>query len=177
MFFGKTVAQCIALIEDLTGRAMTSGQVTAWRERLYRAFRETPVEAVAGVREVLDALSSDLGLPICVVSNGPIEKMETTLGVTGLRTFFPDQLYSPDLGLRGKPAPDLFLAAARAFGVAPMSCAVVEDSAGGVAGARTAGMHAFGFTGSPQTDAAALATAGAELFDDMRALPGLIARR
>jgi HAD superfamily hydrolase (TIGR01509 family) len=177
IFFGKTVAQCIGLIESMTGRVLTTAEIAAWRERLYREFREAPVEPVDGVREVLDTLRGELGLPLCVVSNGPIEKMETTLGVTGLRSFFADKLFSPDLGMPGKPAPDLFLAAAGAFGVAPLACVVVEDSAGGVAGARAAGMHALGFAGSPQTDAGALAAAGAELFTNMRLLPGLLAGR
>lgn len=176
-FFGKTVAQCIELIEGMTGRVMSASQIAAWRERLYRAFRETPVEAVVGVRAALDVLRAELGLPLCVVSNGPLEKMETTLGVTGLRGLFGDRLFSPDLGLPGKPAPDLFLAAARAFEIAPTRCAVVEDSASGVVGARAAGMRAFGFTGSVQTDAPALVAAGAELFDDMHALPGLLGGR
>lgn len=175
-FFGKTVAQCIELIERLTGHAMSDELVTAWRERLYAAFRETPVRAVAGVRETLTELLEKMRLPVCVVSNGPIAKMETTLGVTGLRRFFRGTLFSPDLGLPGKPAPDLFLAAAREFGIEPCHCAVVEDSAGGVRGAIAAGMRVFGFTGLPLTDAAQLTAAGAETFDDMLALPGLLAR-
>ena len=172
-FFGKTVPQCIVLIERLTGRPMSAELIASWRARLYAAFEQVPVTAVDGVHDVL----SELRLPVCVVSNGPIDKMETTLGVTGLRTFFGDHLFSPDLGIPGKPAPDLFLAAARTFGIAPASCAVIEDSAGGIRGANAAGMRAFGFTGLPSTDVEQLAATGAELFDDMRALPQLIANR
>jgi HAD superfamily hydrolase (TIGR01509 family) len=175
-FFGKTTEQCIGIIEGLTGRAMSEELIVAWRERLYTAFRETPVRAVDGVHDVLETLRSQLRLPVCVVSNGPIAKMETTLGVAGLRHHFASTLFSPDLGMPGKPAPDLFLAAARDFHVAPRHCAVIEDSAGGVRGAVTAGMRSFGFTGLPLTDAVQLAAAGAELFDNMRSLPGLLVR-
>jgi len=171
-FFGKTVPQCIEIIESLSGQPVTAEFVALWRERLYSAFRERPVQAVPGVREVLDKLS----MPVCVVSNGPVAKMETTLGVTDLLRYFNGKLFSPDLGLPGKPAPDLFLAAAERAGADPRNCVVIEDSAAGVKGARAAGMRVFGFTGLPHVDGSKLREAGVELFDDMQHLPELLSR-
>ena len=170
LFFGKTVPQCIAIAEDLLGAPIPTDFIAAWRERLYETFRTQPVLAVEGVREVLEKLE----LPVCVVSNGPIEKMQTTLGVTGLLPFFADRLFSPDLGIAGKPAPDLFLAAADSFSVQPSACVVIEDSSGGVRGARSAGMCAFGFTGLPHVNAQSLEEAGATLFSSMHELPKLL---
>lgn len=71
----------------------------------------------------------------------------------------------------GKPAPDLFLYAARRMGVAPERCAVVEDSLLGVQAAVAAGMDVYGFTA--MTPASRL-SAATELFGDMRELPDLL---
>ena len=173
LFMGNTLAQSVAIIEERLGRPLPGDFFPAWRERLYATFREAPVRSVAGVEQVLDALTC----PICVVSNGPIRKMETTLGVTGLLARFEGRIFSPDLGLPGKPSPDLFLAAARALGADPSRTVVIEDSPKGVAGARAAGMTVLGFTGAPHTDAAELTAAGASaLFSDMRELPALLER-
>lgn len=169
-FFGKTVPQCIAIAEDMLGQPIPDEFIASWRQELYKTFRERPVQAVAGVKDVIQQLD----IPYCVASNGPLEKMHTTLGVTGLLPFFGNRLFSPDHGLPGKPAPDLFLAAADAVNADPQRCAVIEDSAGGVHGALAAGMQVFGFTGLPHIDAAALQSAGALTFDSMLELPALL---
>jgi len=88
---------------------------------------------------------------------------------------FEGRLYSAESGLRGKPAPDLFLAAARDFGVDPARVFVVEDSPTGVAGAVSAGMTVFGYAGAAHTDAGELAGAGARVFMAMPELRGMIA--
>jgi len=172
-FFGKTVPKCIEIIEDLIGRELDSDFIAQWRDRLYRAFREAPVRAVDGVADALHKIR----VPTCVVSNGPMEKMHTTLGVTGLLPLFQGRLFSPDLGLPGKPRPDLFLAAARAVHAVPARCVVIEDSPGGIAGAHAAGMQALGFTGLAHIDAAALAATGARTFAHMDELVPLLRQR
>lgn len=169
-FFGRTVPQCIAIAEGMIGGTLSDGFIAEWRQELYTTFRERPVEAVNGVREVIESLN----VPVCVASNGPLEKVQTTLGVTGLLPLFADRLFSPDLGIPGKPAPDLFLAAASAVNVEPHRCVVIEDSSGGVRGAVAAGMRAFGFTGLPHIDSAALEAAGAQTFASMSDLPDLL---
>ena len=60
--------------------------------------------------------------------------------------------FSADQVRHGKPAPDLFLLAARRLGIVPGQCAVMEDSPHGIAGARAAGMRAVGFTGGSHLD-------------------------
>jgi HAD superfamily hydrolase (TIGR01509 family) len=169
-FVGKTIPQCVGTIQALLGRPPPAGFFDSWRAMLYARFRERPVRAVPGVEAVLDALD----VPTCVVSNGPILKMQTTLGVTGLLPRFAGRLFSPDSGLAGKPRPDLFLAAAAAAGADPRRTAVVEDTATGAIGARAAGMTVFGYVGGLYADADALAAAGARLFGDMRELPPLL---
>ena len=170
LFMGNTLQQSVAVIEDLLGRPLPASFFPEWRELLYERFRSEPVRAVDGVVDVLDSLS----VPVCVVSNGPFRKMETTLGVTGLLARFEGRIYSSESGLPGKPAPDLFLAAASDFGARPARTFVVEDSPKGVAGAVSAGMKVFGYAAASHIDASTLASAGATVFTEMRELPRLI---
>jgi beta-phosphoglucomutase-like phosphatase (HAD superfamily) len=75
----------------------------------------------------------------------------------------------------------LFLHAAREMGVAPQSCVVIEDSLPGVQAAAAAGMTVLGFAGGSHIGDGhedRMRLAGAQdVFDDMAALPGLLARR
>src|SRR5262249_33859249 len=64
----------------------------------------------------------------CVASSGTHEKIRFTLGLTGLYERFAGRIFSVSEVARGKPAPDLFLHAARRMGVEPAGCVVVEDS-------------------------------------------------
>jgi beta-phosphoglucomutase-like phosphatase (HAD superfamily) len=57
-------------------------------------------------------------------------------------------IFSADMVERPKPAPDVYLLAARTMGVAPENCLVIEDSATGVRAALAAGMRVIGFTGA-----------------------------
>jgi HAD superfamily hydrolase (TIGR01509 family) len=173
LFMGNSLVQTIAIIEDRLGRALPENFFPQWRERLYRTLHEIPVRAVPGVEDVVLGLN----IPVCVVSNGPYKKMETTLSVTGLMRHFEGRLFSSESGLPGKPAPDLFLAAAEAHAALPGKTFVVEDSAKGVAGAIAAGMVVFGYAGAAHTDPDSLAREGARVFSDMRDLPALLAVR
>ncbi|MFG2332507.1 HAD family hydrolase [Streptomyces sp. NPDC048604] len=161
-----------SIVEQLTERlgAQTAG---LWWSRLMERHRDAVdlgIDPVDGLPEALAALT----LPTCVASSGSHEKMRHTLGRTGLYDHFAGRIYSASEVPRGKPAPDLFLYAARRMGVDPAACAVVEDSGPGVAAARAAGMRAFGYAGGP-TPAGRLEGPGTVVFDDMRELPDLLA--
>lgn len=173
LFMGNTLQQNIVVIESLLGRPLPKDFFPEWRERLYQRFREEPVRSVTGVEAVLDGLV----VPSCVVSNGPVRKIQTTLGVTGLLGRFDGKIYSAESGLPGKPAPDMFLQAARDFGADPGRTFVIEDSPKGVAGAVAAGMPVFGYAGADHTNPDELAAAGARVFQSMTELPGLLAGR
>jgi beta-phosphoglucomutase-like phosphatase (HAD superfamily) len=93
--------------------------------------------------------------------------------LTGLEELFPDgTLFSAYSVARGKPAPDLFLHAARTMGVEPAGCAVVEDTPSGVRAAVSAGMRALGY--AADGDERALSDAGAEVVHSLEDLPRLL---
>ncbi len=169
-FKGHHFDTIIAAVEDRLGRPLAVDWLPALRAATDAAF-ERELEPVPGVIAALDAIA-ECGTPTCVASQGPLEKMAVSLGVTGLRARFEGRVFSADQVARGKPHPDLFLFAAEAMGVAPGTCVVIEDSPLGVTGARAAGMAVLGF--APEGDGAELAAAGAELFRDMAELPGLL---
>jgi HAD superfamily hydrolase (TIGR01509 family) len=97
---------------------------------------------VDGILEVLDNLT----LPSCVASGGSHDTMRHTLGHTGIYPYFEGRIFSASEVTCGKPAPDLFLHAAKQMGVHPSAC-VVEDSQYGIQAARAAGMRALGYAG------------------------------
>ncbi|MFB7613388.1 HAD family hydrolase [Kitasatospora sp. NPDC056181] len=168
-FIGRSQASIGAQIEERLG-AETAALWWQRFEQLHREEVDTRLEAVDGLPGALDAIT----LPTCVASSGSHEKMRHTLGRTGLYERFAGRIHSATEVAHGKPAPDLFLYAARRMGVDPAACAVVEDSRPGVQAARAAGMRAFGYAGG-LTDAALLEGPGTVVFHDMRELPGLLA--
>ncbi len=167
-FMGTSMPHTLAVVQQLTG-VPPEAFLPAFRARTYEAFT-SQLEPVAGIVALLDSLAT----PYCVASNGPREKMELTLGRTGLLgRFVPGRLFSADDVVNPKPAPDLFLHAAASLAVPPEACVVVEDTPTGVRAARAAGMRALGY--AAMTPAARLHEAGAHaVFDSMSTLPALL---
>ena len=117
----------------------------------------------------------------CICSNSSDERLAMELEVTGLAPFIGGPVFSAKSleGVREKPAPDVFLHAARAFDAEPGNCFVIEDSVHGVRGARTAGMRVIGFTGASHSFAGhadRLTDAGAEtVISRLADLPAVLA--
>ncbi|TWG99525.1 HAD superfamily hydrolase (TIGR01509 family)/HAD superfamily hydrolase (TIGR01549 family) [Mesorhizobium sp. J18] len=173
-FLGRSMVSISKDIEAEFGLIVTDDHLTAIRLRLYEEFRRD-LRPIPGIAETL----SKLDRPYCVASSSQPERIRLSLDVTGLLDRFEPWIYSSTMVRKGKPAPDLFLHAARSMGVQPASCLVVEDSVAGIQAAQRAGMHVFAFTGGSHAVAGDLVRKAAELkpdrvFDDMRALPGLI---
>ncbi|MBM3644550.1 MAG: HAD-IA family hydrolase [Alphaproteobacteria bacterium] len=170
---GRSLKACLPIVEAELGRALPDDFIDRLNVDTFAAFRAAPVRAVVGIGAALDAIAA-AGVPHCVASSGGHDKMRLTLGLTGLWSRLEGRIFSASEVARGKPAPDLFLHAARRMGAAPDACIVIEDSAPGIVAARAAGMRALAYVGAPWTDRAALQAEGGELFDDMRALPQLL---
>jgi HAD superfamily hydrolase (TIGR01509 family) len=171
-FMGAAEHRIHDLILERTGQVLPEGFNEELHARVFAAF-EQELEAVAGVRTVLDKLAAD-GVPYCLASSGTHARIRVALRRTGLAPRFDEgRIFSAqDVG-RGKPAPDLFLHAAEVMGVAPERCAVVEDSPLGVQAARAAGMDVYGFTAMTPAERLAGATGW---FGSMAELPGLLFR-
>jgi HAD superfamily hydrolase (TIGR01509 family) len=175
LFLGKSMASVRDMLRSDFGLTLTNLQLDVMRAELARRFRND-LKPMPGVVEALPRL----GVPFCVASSGSLDRIRLTLGITGLLEMLEPHLYSATMVARGKPAPDLFLHAARDMGVDPAGCVVIEDSPAGIDAARQAGMRVFAFTGGSHAGHAVLA---AELstrrpdgvFADMRLLPDLLA--
>ncbi|MEM7092382.1 MAG: HAD family hydrolase [Actinomycetota bacterium] len=170
-FMGGSDASMLAQITERLGSEAAEDFDRRSTEEIVAAFEDRLV-AIPGVVDLIDALH-DADIPTCVASSGTHRKMNLTLGITGLHDRFKGRIYSATEVDRGKPAPDLFLHAAAAMDVAPESCAVIEDSRHGVAGAVAAGMTCFGFAGG-LSEPAQLAEAGAVLFATMDELRSIL---
>jgi HAD superfamily hydrolase (TIGR01509 family) len=166
-FVGRSENYMKAEIERHIGR--TVDWETDFDPKYLEVF-ERELEAVPGVTDALEAIDAQT----CVASSSTHERLKFTLGLTGLYDRFVGRIFSATEVANGKPAPDLFLHAATQMGVPPHLCAVVEDSAAGVAGGVAAGMQVFAFAGGV-TPAPRLRREGVAVFDDMRQLPGMLA--
>ena len=139
-FRGRALADILEALQDVHGVTLRPGFVARYRARAEALFED----GVAPMPGAADALAG-LALPRCIVSNGPLDKIRQTLRVSGLAPHFGERLFSAYEVGSWKPDPGLFLHAARALGVAPERCVVVEDSASGIEAARRAGMRALWF--------------------------------
>ncbi len=100
-----------------------------------------PVEPLPGARPLIAELRSR-GVPIAIASASLRQWVDATLRGLGLQDAFDTTVSASDVN-NGKPAPDLFLAAARRLGVAPQDCLAVEDTLAGVRSAKAADMFAI----------------------------------
>ena len=134
---------------------------------------EHELKGVQGVREALAELGDGA---VCIASSSSLERTRASLRIVGYTRLFEPNLFSAAEVAHGKPAPDLFLHAAKRMGAKPADCLVIEDSEPGVTAAVRAEMTVFGFLGGGHIVGSAhgerLTAAGAaQVFDDMRALP------
>ena len=111
---------------------------------------QSELQAMPDVADFLNVFAG----PRAVASSAPLERVKIKLNVTNLSHFFGPHIYSSEQVANGKPAPDLFMLAARKLAVDPQSCLVIEDSVYGVMAARAAGMAVIGFTGGGHADPA-----------------------
>lgn len=172
-FVGVATAQMQVEVERALGRALPVDFQTT-RDRLVDVAYRRELRAIAGVEAAIEAL----GLPSCVASNAQTARLRDVLALTGLLPLFEPHVFGADLVARPKPAPDLFLFAAKRMGTEPCRCLVVEDSTTGVRAAVAAGMRVLGFHGGghcrPGHDLALIEVGAAATFGDMNTLADLV---
>lgn len=111
------------------------------------------------MRKFVELLAGD-GVPMAVASGSSPEAIEAILTGTGLASHLPTVVSSDEVP-HGKPAPDVFLEAARRLGAAAADCVVLEDAAPGAAAAHAAGMRCIAIPYvAAQADDPGFATAG-----------------
>jgi HAD superfamily hydrolase (TIGR01509 family) len=174
-FLGRSMRQATLEVEAELGRSLPDDFHTQVYAEIFRSFAVS-LEATPHIVETLAAIT----LPVCVASSGPPEKISASLNRVGLYDRFAPDIFSAVQVKHGKPAPDLFLFAAKQMKVPPARCLVIEDSVSGIAAALAAGMTVLGYHGGSHCrlgHADTLRAAGAAVtFDDMRELPDLIGR-
>ena len=109
-------------------------------------LRKLIVEEMKPIDGAVDLINSarNAGYKTAVVSSTEIELIEFILERIGVKDRFDRIVSGSDLD-NPKPAPDVFLIAAKELGIDPKECLVIEDSANGVSAAKTAGMKCIGF--------------------------------
>jgi HAD superfamily hydrolase (TIGR01509 family) len=175
-FVGRTFEAMLKELSAQRGTVFPDGLLAAKNARLAELYR-SELQLVRGVRDALESVRN-LGLTMSIASNSPKERVKLALQLTGLNGYFKDNIVTFEDVPHGKPAPDVFLLAAKKAGVKADHCIVVEDSMTGVTAAVDAGCWTLGFTGThddQEIHGAKLKDIGAEaLFSKMVDLPPLV---
>jgi HAD superfamily hydrolase (TIGR01509 family) len=142
------------------GRSIRDDTFPRMKARYRKALEER-------LKEVPGALALVSALPHvkAVASSSTTANLELKLRRTLLWDHFAPHIFSAEHVERGKPAPDLFLHAAKSLGVPAKDCLVLEDSVNGVAAGLAAGMRVWAFCGGGHIDPKAtqrLLSSGAE---------------
>jgi HAD superfamily hydrolase (TIGR01509 family) len=160
-FLGMSIVDMEPMIEAKLQRKLPEH----WRRDLAAALVEalgSEVTLIPHARETLERVN-EMGIAWRVASNSSDEEMAVKFARTGLADLTFGLCHSATslgtVGVRPKPAPDVYLHAAASAQASPSRCLVLEDSGVGVTGAVAAGMSCYGF--APHGDGAHLTAAGA----------------
>ncbi|MZE42200.1 HAD-IA family hydrolase [Streptomyces sp. SID5477] len=158
-YVGISTRETVADWKRRYGLRATVGELLAVKNRHYLGIARTSARAYPEMRRFVELLA-DERVPMAVASGSSPEAIGTILARTGLDAHLRT-VVSADEVARGKPAPDVFLEAARRLGAEPARCVVLEDAAPGVAAAHAAGMRCIAIPYvADQADAPEFATAG-----------------
>lgn len=144
-FLGRSLGAVAETVRQDFGVRLPEDFPAMIRRRLFARY-EQELRPMLGIRTSLEGLAAR-GIETCVASSSMPERIEKSLAVTGLSTAFGTRVFSASMVKAGKPAPDLFLHAARQCGFSPANCIVVEDSPAGIVAAQAAGMRVLAFGG------------------------------
>ena len=141
----------------------------AVRQRLLEALQRSFARGLGVFPDAVAVLDACLGagLRVAVASASPRERLDLTLRTAGLIDRFTVSIAGDEVQ-RGKPAPDVYLAAADRMGADPASCVAVEDTPTGVQAAAAAGMRVVAVA-RPGADRALLEAAGATVVEHLTA--------
>ena len=136
---GMSSTEWSQFMHEELGLSRPPAEINAEVVRRMHARYEEELPLVPGAVEAVRRLSQ-AGLVLAVASSSNRPLIEAVLDGAGLAELFAATVSSEEVG-RGKPAPDVYLEAARRLAVNPRRCAAVEDSANGIRAAHAAGMR------------------------------------
>ena len=134
---GMSSTEWSRYLHDVVGISDPPEEINAEVVRRMRE-RYAALPLVDGAAEAVRRLGASFRLALASSSNRPL--IDSVLSHSGLDAYFETTVSSEEVA-RGKPAPDVFLEAARRLGVSPDRCAAIEDSANGLRAAHVAGMR------------------------------------
>jgi len=141
---GQTTAAILAGLESASQHPLPQDALTLIDDEIEARLAHDLI-AIDGVADAIARLT----LSKAVVSNSRRLRVESSLNRTGLAEVFGAlPIFCAEQVARPKPAPDIYLLAAKTLGVEPADCLVVEDSVSGATAARAAGMTVIGFVGA-----------------------------
>lgn len=141
-YFGNTNQ---TIMNSLFNTILSSDKLVALakeKEIIYRELYRPFIQAVDGLPFFLENASC-LGIPIALATSAPLENVDFTLDLTGLRQYF-GIISDASMVKHGKPDPEIYLLTAAKLGVQPADCIVFEDSIAGIQSALSAGMRVIG---------------------------------
>ena len=164
-FVGKSFPVAADIIAERFGRALPSTFVSDYRAALREAFADS-LQTTHGFLDVLGQLTC----ASCVATSSSAPRVAHTLEALGLADHFGADVFTASQVAQGKPAPDLFLLAAREMSTPADRCLVIEDSVPGIEAALAAGMTVWRYVGASHIADAAGAReetpAGVTVFDN-----------
>lgn len=138
-FLGRTTLDCCHILRARHGLTESAETLADWYvEGMLEQIARGPIP-MAGVPDVLRQIRA-AGYRMALASSAEVRVIDANLAALGLRPLF-EAVVSGTQVARGKPAPDVFLAAAERLGARPAACLVVEDSRNGLLAAKAAGMR------------------------------------
>jgi HAD superfamily hydrolase (TIGR01509 family) len=155
---GMSSVEWSRYLHDVIGLPEPPEEINAEVVRRMEARYADELPVVPGAVEAVRRLAGSFRLGLASSSNRPL--IDAVLAATGLAHLFEAAVSSEEVA-RGKPAPDVYLEAARQLGVAPERAAAVEDSANGIRSAHAAGMRVIAIPNRrypPPDEALALAS-------------------
>ena len=166
-FKGVKLYEIIDIINEEHGVFLAKADLEpVYRAEVARLF-DSELEVISGANALLDAMT----VPICVVSNGPVSKMQHSLDKLEMLHHFPEKLFSGYDIQRWKPDPALMFHAAKAMNVNVENCILVDDSSAGAQSGIDAGMEVFYFCADPHNKP--IVHPNVTTFTDLAQLPEL----
>ncbi len=144
-FKGVKLYEIIDTISQQYGVSLSRAELEPiYRAEVARLF-DSELQEILGAAALIERIK----VPMCIVSNGPVSKMQHSLGKTGMLDHFPDKLYSGYDIQCWKPDPALMFHAADKMQVEVKNCVLVDDSMAGAQSGIAAGMEVFYFCADP----------------------------